>query len=377
MKNNSLLTLLVIIGISVALFACSRMEDSVKPQTVALDLPESPYDYASSSNGAIDFFNGVDNNIATLGRVLFYDKHLSLNNSVSCGSCHKQTLGFADNVKFSAGFQNHSTLRNTLPIQNLNNSGVITVFDNFFPSQPSLFWDGRASFLPNMVLMPITNHVEMGMGDMDQIVEKVKGLSYYNDLFTTAFGGENTVNSENIANALSQFVSSIFSGNTKFDKFRSGLTQLTALETEGRNLFFNKYDCNSCHQAEQLNGYELGGKFANIGLEEVYTDKGRENITNDPSDNGKVKIPSLRNIALTGPYMHDGRFNTLEEVLNHYSTGIASTPGLDQRLKNDSGNPLRMNISDHEKTAIIAFLHTMTDYSMITDPKFSNPFKVQ
>jgi cytochrome c peroxidase len=345
------------------------MQDELSPQQVKLSLPESPYSYDTFDNGGVLFFTNVSNNQATLGRVLFYDTHLSVNNAISCGTCHKQGLAFSDNVKFSQGFENHSTLRNTLPIQNISN----TTFFNSFNS-PSLFWDGRANFLPSMVFMPMLNHVEMGMNDMNAIVQKVKSLSYYNDLFLKAYGSDE-INAQNVGNALSNFVSALVSGNTRFDRFNNNLTQLTGLENEGRSLFFNKYNCNSCHQTQALNGYEMGGGFVNIGLDANYTDKGHQNVTQSQSDNGKFKIPNLRNIALTAPYMHDGRFTDLTQVLNHYSSGIADSPALDPRLKDANGHPMRMNITDHEKTAIIAFLNTLTDYTLITDPKFSNPFK--
>jgi cytochrome c peroxidase len=372
MKAKLPISLLVIATFSLLFFSCSKMGEDLKTTQVTLSLPDVPYDYSSGNNGTIDVFIGVDNNMATLGRVLFYDTHLSVNNSISCGSCHKQALAFSDKVAFSPGFENHPTLRNTLPIQNLSNTGLI-MFGNSFPS---LFWDGRANFLPSMVLMPVMNHVEMGMGDINAIAERVKNLSYYNNLFVNAFGTPE-VTVEKIGNSLSAFVSSIFSNNTRFDKSRNGLMQLTALEEQGRNLFFNKYNCNSCHQTEQLNGYEMGGGFVNIGLEEIYTDKGQQNVTNNPGDNGKFKIPNLRNVALTAPYMHDGRFSTLGQVLDHYSSGIKNSPALDSRLRDPAGNPMKMNITDQEKSALIAFLGALTDYTMITDPKFSSPFKVK
>jgi cytochrome c peroxidase len=348
------------------------MEDDcdLKSKTVKLTLPEQPYDYNNVTNSGVVLFTGVDNHKATLGRVLFYDTYLSKNNSISCGSCHKQAIGFSDDATFSLGFENHTTSRNTLPIQNVTNTG------SFAFSNPSLFWDGRANFLPTMVLMPMLNHVEMGMSDMNEIVEKVKSRPYYNNLFANAYGTVD-IDIQNIADALSSFVSSIFSANTRFDFERNGMANFNALEQEGMNLFFTKYDCNSCHKTDQLNGYEMGGGFVNIGLDQVYSDKGLENVTNLAADNGKFKIPNLRNIALTGPFMHDGRFNSLEKVLDHYSTGIANSSALDVRLKDDQGNPKKMNITQHEKKALLAFLNTLTDYTMITDPKFSNPFKVQ
>ena len=368
MKTKLIRSFFIIAGLSLTFFACKKMEEGLTPQPVSLELPATPYDYSTFINGGNIISTGVDNDIATLGRVLFYDTHLSINNSISCGSCHKQAIAFSDNVKFSAGFQNHPTLRNTLPIQNVTNQGM------FGFSNPSLFWDGRSTFLPTMVLLPVTNHVEMGMSNVNAIVEKVKSLSYYDQLFVKAFGSSD-INVQNVATALSSFVSSIFSGNTRFDRFNNNLVQLSGIENQGKDLFFNKYNCNSCHQTQQLNGYETGGRFVNIGLEADYIDEGHQNVTNLPEDNGKFKIPNLRNITLTGPYMHDGRFSTLGQVLDHYSHGIANSPALDPRLRDASGQPMRMNISEQEKTALIAFMNTMTDFSMITDIKYSNPFK--
>ena len=351
--------------------ACST--DDTPLQTAYLDLPSTPYSYNV----------GLDDDLPTLGRVLFYDRQLSVNNSISCASCHKQELGFADNVAFSKGFDDKPTLRNSMPIQNISAS-------TFFPdtgfiirdpigmpgffSFTQLFWDGREASLPRMVLRPIVNHVEMGVRDLDQLNEKIASIPYYNDLFTKAFGsGE--VTSEKIGRALSSFLISITSRRTEFDKAMTQERELTALETEGQHLFFTTYDCNQCHQLQSPDGYVFAGTFANVGLDAVPEDKGLGAVTGIPGDNGKFKIPSLRNVALTAPYMHDGRFSTLSEVLDHYSDGIQDDDNLDVRLKDNSGAPLRMHIPESDKKAIIAFLQTMTDREMITDVRFSNPFK--
>jgi cytochrome c peroxidase len=149
----------------------------------------------------------------------------------------------------------------------------------------------------------------------------------------------------------------------------------------GKDLFFDKYDCNSCHQLQApFNGYQLAGDgqfggFANIGLDETPTDPGVFKVSGNPADEGKFKIPSLRNVALTAPYMHDGRFETLEDVLGHYSENIEETENLDSRLRAADGSAVQFHIPGAEKRAIIAFLNSMTDYQMINDPKFSNPFK--
>jgi len=345
---------LVIILFASLYFSCSKDATPPSPKTTYLDLPETPYFYTGG------------NNRGTLGRVLFYDTHLSVNNSISCATCHKQARAFSDDVNFSNGFENVRTSRNSPPITNLA---------TFSP----LFWDGREEFLSSMVLAPIVNHVEMGMSDINAIVGKVQALPYYSDLFVKAFGNS-TINAINISQALSAFVRSIRSDKTRFDFFLNGEATLNGLEMEGKSLFFGKYNCNVCHKSDSSgSGYITSQgnpvKFVNIGLDADYADNGRFNVTHDASDKGKFKIPALKNVALTAPYMHDGRFATLDEVLNHYSHGIANHPNLDSKLRDANGSPLQMNISGEEKTAIIAFLNTLTDYSMITDVRFSNPFK--
>jgi cytochrome c peroxidase len=350
MKNVAFLLLLFFIAI---LPSCQTDEKDLK--SAHLELPEVPYSYGT-----------VNDNLPTLGRVLFYDRQLSLNNSVSCSSCHKQNLAFADNVALSRGFEDKLTSRNSMPIQNLNS------FGDFFSQ--SLFWDGREHMLPSMVLKPIVNHVEMGFSDLDGLATKLASIPYYRDLFENAYG-TNEVTTQKIGEALSTFLTTINSFNTRFDRLNRGELMLSGLEMEGKELFTTKYDCNSCHQVQDPNGYIFAGTFANIGLDEDYADKGLQAVTEQPTDAGKFKIPSLRNVALTAPYMHDGRFETLGDVVDHYSDQIADHPNLDARLKSPTGSPVAFNISDHEKEALIAFLNTLTDYSVVTDPKFSNPFK--
>jgi|SRR6185436_547162 len=307
--------------------------------------------------------NGLTNDVTILGKVLFYDTHLSVNNGISCASCHKQTLAFSDDKAFSSGFQNELTSRNAPPIQNLR--------DNF-----RLFWDGRENLLEEMVLMPILNHVEMGMADEAALVERVRNQSYYHDLFEKAYGSAD-VTPTGIAEALSQFVKIIQVSNTRVDQ-----NNLSALEKSGQQLFFEKYECNTCHLTQSPfggGGYGGGGTtnnagFVNIGLDAVSADPGLKNVTHKDEDAGKFKIPNLRNVALTAPYMHDGRFSSLEEVIDHYSHGIANHPNLDSRLKDEDGKPKQLNITSQEKTAIVAFLNAMTDFDMISDKGLSNPF---
>ncbi|HEY8936457.1 MAG TPA: cytochrome c peroxidase [Cyclobacteriaceae bacterium] len=355
---------ITLVALSILLLTLQSCNNDVPSTNEAyLELPDSAYNYSL----------GVSDDIPTLGRVLFYDNKLSLNNTISCSSCHKQTSAFADNVKFSRGFENKITLRNSMPIQNINVSTGIFFDPVIGKPHTKLFWDGRESDLRTMVLRPIVNHIEMGISDVDQLAEKLKTVSYYKDLFTKAYGSDE-ITATKISDALSYFLESIKSTNTKFDLANRSQGKLTALEMKGQQLFSDTYNCNSCHKVETPDGYVMAGTFANIGLDPVYSDAGLANVTGDPTDVGKFKIPSLRNVIFTAPYMHDGRFSTLEEVLDHYSDGIQDNPNLDSKLKSDNG-PKQMNIPDDDRRAIIAFLNTLTDVQVLADQKFSNPFK--
>ncbi|WP_462253953.1 cytochrome-c peroxidase [Ekhidna sp.] len=342
--------------VTLTLLSC----ESESPEFIEVKpvLPEIPYDYAN------------DNNQATLGRVLFYDKQLSINNGVSCASCHKQANAFSDNLQFSRGFDNRPTERNSMPIQNL------VEFSDFNnpDSNNGLFWDGRGLDHDKSLLLPIINHVEMGIPNIEYLVTKIGSIEYYPALFENAFF-DGSINAENISSALFAFTHSIKSNNTKLDNSLRGIETLTPKEAFGQELFISKYDCNSCHQVQSPHGYLFGGAFSNIGLEMPYQDSGLENVTENSLDNGKFKIPSLRNVALTAPYMHDGRFSTLEEVVNHYKSGVTEHPNLDIRLKNNDGSLKRPEITETEMGAIIAFLGTLTDYDLIEDERFSNPFE--
>jgi cytochrome c peroxidase len=212
--------------------------------------------------------------------------------------------------------------------------------------------------------------------DLDDLAAKLQAIPYYQDLFEKAYGSKD-VTSNKISEALSMFAMSITSRNTKFDRSRMGLDQLSALEERGRQLFIEVYECNACHQTENPTGYVFAGTFANIGLESEYDDNGLAQVTGNANDAGRFKIPSLRNVELTGPYMHDGRFETLEEVIEHYSTGLQDHPNLDDRLLDENGEPKIFNISEYDKKAIVAFLGSLTDRDMVTAKRFSDPFKTK
>lgn len=363
---------LSVIALSIAVMACNKNNvdsGSAPDKEVYLDLPDQPYKYFTSSSNQT-----VLNKLATLGRVLFYDGHMSVNNAVACANCHKQQFAFADNVAFSRGFENRQTGRNSMTIQDMaqpfiTNGGTTTVFSNQF-----LFWDGRESSLSDLVMRPVGNHVEMGVEDVNTLPGKLSQLSYYNDLFKDAYGDEK-ITVQRISQAMAAFMSSIQTGNSRFDQEKSKQISFTAQEEYGRQLFNTKYNCNNCHQLNQ-GAYSIAVDFMNIGLRSD-GDKGRSVISGVPTDANKFKIPNLRNVALSAPYMHDGRFETLEQVLDHYSKGINDDPNLDLRLRGADGKPMRMNISDNEKDALVAFLNTLTDYNMISDVKYSNPFKIK
>lgn len=373
-------TYAVITAISIAsvFYACKKNTTNSGNNNVSINpvLPAEPYVYFVS--GSQQFQDSL-NNRATLGRVLFYDNHLSVNNSVSCAGCHKQAYAFADNVAFSAGYEGHLTGRNSPPVMNLSPTSNFLLGGIKSGFSVNLFWDGRENNLNTLLLRPLTNHVEMGITDSISLCEKLSALPYYSSLFSKAYGTPEVTLSR-ISDAVGFFMAGIRSTNSRFDKSRKGMADLTALEAMGMNLFQSKYNCGKCHSVDTFGSYSGnpgGTAFIDIGLNSNYADKGRADISQNAGDEGKFKVPSLRNIALTAPYMHDGRFKTLDEVLNHYSKNIQNSANLDDRLKDTDGNPMRMQISDNDKQAIIAFLNTLTDYDMITDIKYSNPFQVQ
>lgn len=383
MKKITLSVSLFVAFAATVLYSCKKDKtiDTVNSgKEMVLDLPETPYTYYQKMR--ISTLNADQK--ATLGRVLFYDKQLSLNNSVSCASCHKQAFAFADDVAFSKGFENMLTHRNSMPIQNLFSRHMVSSDPVTAGSQFGLFWDSRELSLMSMVLKPVANHVEMGIDNIDMLPAKLSALPYYKKLFNDAFGTEE-ITVDRIRQGITMFVSSIVTDNSRFDQnlaldsmgFSRTLSGkgMSALEMVGYNLFIGKYNCASCHNV--LPGGYTGTLFMDIGLDESYTDLGIGTISRNPNQNGTFRIPNLRNVALTAPYMHDGRFKTLEEVIDHYSKGIKNSPNLDDRLRDDKKKPMKMNITNDDKRAIIAFLNTLTDYEMITDPKFSDPFKIR
>jgi cytochrome c peroxidase len=334
--------------IIVLITACTKSNNVINTHSAQLNQLQS-YTYSTSSKEA------------NLGRVLFYDKNLSLNNTISCGSCHKQQFAFADNHAFSIGATNEYTARNSTALLNTGNTK---------------FWDGRAQNFTDAVFMPVQNHLEMGIYDLNILPTRLSQLGYYDDLFNNAYS-KKEITVDKINSALASFLKNFNSTNSKYDLAYTNSTTpsnifLTAQETEGLNLFNGKAMCGNCHGGTNFNGWS--GNYQNIGLDMNYADKGRAKITNYANDDGKFNVPTLKNISVTAPYMHDGRFTTLAEVIEHYSTGIQNHPNLNWVFKSGN-NAKQLNLTDPEKKALEVFLNTLTDVSFITDPKFSDPFQ--
>jgi cytochrome c peroxidase len=346
-----------IVGIAI-LSSCnkSRIYDSSVREPI---LPSQPYNY-----------NAQSDEIATLGRVLFYEVQLSANNTVSCGTCHIQSLAFSDGKKFSVGLADRLTSRNT--------PGISAESANH-----GLFWDSRAMNFDDLVLMPVTNHTEMGILDANTLPEKLRELKYYNKLFTDAYGSSE-ITIEKIRNSMAAFLTSL--NRPRSSKFEQGMSKqfvnLTELERIGKDVFNEKGKCNSCHTLS------FGWRdAANIGLELDYTDQGigaLESTNVKESAEGVFRVPGLFNIELTAPYMHDGRFSTLEQVVEHYNSGVKPHRNLDWRLKNTvegangsfsvTDEPQSLHLTEAEKKGLVAFLKTLTDWEYVKDPKFNNPF---
>ena len=345
------------------------LQTGVSNASQALALPSIPDNYALPSLPAhflapqilaqdnTPAGNPVTDRGATLGRVLFYDKRLSTNNTTSCASCHQQEHGFSDPRQFSIGFLGGETGRNSMGLTNAK-----------YYERGHFFWDERSQTLEEQVLEPIQNEVEMGL-TLAELVAKVSAERYYAELFTSAFG-DAVVNSERIALALAQFIRSIISTESKFDLGRSSnFSNFSPEENQGRRIFNGQGRCDNCHGTDNF----VPDNVFNNGLENPYTDPGIGAITRRQQDLGKFKVPSLRNIALTGPYMHDGRFTTLEQVVEFYDSQVVNHPNLAPQLRNNN-RPIRLNLSEAEKRALVAFLHTLTDPNLATDPKYSDPF---
>ncbi len=363
-KLRLLISFLLIVGIT---FSCSDdpivdppeeeiLQDTTSYELVygALPSPDLPEDNALTVEGV------------KLGRMLFYEKMLSKDDSQSCASCHRQEHAFSDTTRFSIGVEGLPGKRQAM-----------SVFNMAWNSN-EFFWDGRAHLLRDQAILPIQDELEMNE-TLENVIAKLTNSKMYRDQFSRAFGRDE-INVDNMAKALEQFMISIVSYDSKYDQWKAGLVELTESEERGRLLYeteFNPFfpqfsgaDCAHCHGGANFEN----DQYMNNGLDtdENFIDLGREKATMDPLDRAKFKVPSLRNIELTPPYMHDGRFSTLEEVVNHYNEGIHPSSTVDPAILNTAATGLFL--SDDDKADLINFLKTLTDQRLITDENYSDPF---
>ena len=337
-----------------------------------LHLPDAPYHYANAElpsyfaeprhtdNSPTD--NPITDAGATLGRVLFYDRRLSANNRTACSSCHVQQHAFADTRARSSGFHGARTDRRAMPLVNLR-----------YYQRARFFWDERAGNLEEMVLLPIQSRIEMGM-DLNRLVTRLRPDDLYQKLFERAFG-DRRITEQRIGRALAQFVRSMVSYQSRYDEGRARVRSahedfenFTLQENRGKALFMR--NCTSCHMRDGNEHFFVPSPASNLrGRNRQSADGGVGDVTLRAADLGLFKSPSLRNVAVTAPYGHDGRFPTLDALIDHYSEAVIPDQGPAYYGPHE---PLRFTRS--EKAALIAFLGTLTDEKFLSDPKFSDPF---
>ncbi|MFC3563483.1 cytochrome-c peroxidase [Pedobacter jamesrossensis] len=331
--------------LSIALmYACSKNEDEITPE-------EKLITFSVPSNFPAPAYNFEENKLSNagfaLGKKLFYDARLSADKSVSCGSCHQQFAAFANlDHKVSHGVDNCQGKRNAPPLFNL-------------AWQKAFFWDGGVKNLETSPLNAITDACEMGT-NIESIIAFLKSTGPYPEMFKQAFGSTE-INSQLLLKSLTQFMGVLVSGNSKYDKVmrKEGGISFSTEEQAGYTLF--KANCVSCHSEPFFTDFS----YRSNGLDLVSIDEGRSHITGVHSDFGKFRVPTLRNIEYTGPYMHDGRFYNLDEVLEHYNSGVKAPENLDSTLKNG------IQLNSSERTQIKAFLKTLTDNEFIKNTLYS------
>ena len=364
-RNNYRYLLLFLTVISVLLVgSCKKDKISYSVTPYNLEIP------SHFPQMAIPEDNPMTKEGVELGRKLFYEKRLSRDNSINCASCHRQENSFSDPNKFSIGVDDQVGTRQSMALVNMG-------------WQQSFFWDGRVKTLEEQIFHPVRDPIEMDL-DWEEAVERLKAdVNYRNDFFR-AFKVQD-FDSTHVSKAIAQFLRTMNSYQSKYDvmyKIRNDLPlssfdktlepTITVEEWAGFDLFFSLTggDCLHCHDGPlaQVN------VFSNNGMDLEFDDLGRYLATGNPNDMGKFKVPTLRNIELTAPYMHDGRFETLEEVVLHYSFGVqAESPNLDPMM--EFAHQGGVNLDFQERELLLAFLKTFTDWEFINNPDFSNPFE--
>ncbi|KAA3624346.1 MAG: cytochrome-c peroxidase [Bacteroidetes bacterium] len=341
------------------LFVASSCEDD---DPMIIDRPDyDPTPYSLDYPSYLPIMEIPEDNPMTeegvsLGRMLFYDPILSADSTLSCAGCHKMEYSFTDERQFSVGIDGSVGTRQAMHIVNIG-------------WMPDLFWDGRSQGLEAQALEPVINPIEM-MDTWPNVVNKLSNHDDYPDLFWAAFG-EDQITKEQVVKAIAQFERTMISGDSRYDLIverNEGF--FTDAELEGFEIFnTERGDCFHCHGGILF----TDNLFHNNGLDSVFPDIGLEEVTGDPLDRGLFKTPGLRNIELTAPYMHDGRFETLEEVIDHYSEGLVYSETIDPLMKQIAQGGIQL--TDQEKASLLAFLKTLTDTSFINNPAFKNPFE--
>jgi cytochrome c peroxidase len=391
--KKAIFTLCILSGLM--LISCSKKgdfnyyyysADDFKLLSQYLNIPSQPDDYTVNLPGSLKnaglFPRALSNDRAVLGRVLFYDKKLSKDGSTSCASCHKQEYAFGDNAPTSKGVNNTLGDRNSISLSSITNFSAYYGTNYYGTSAILFFWDNRAKTSIEQCTASMTNPKEMNAGPSD-IEAAVKSQPFYNPLFSKAYG-EPTISSDRIKECISEFVNSMGSYNSRFDQeatkvsygyttdyLNSDFSGFNASENRGKTVY--EANCASCH-SPNISRPVLG--LANNGLTAETVDKGVGGISSISSELGCFKVPTLRNITLTAPYMHDGSFKTLEEVIEHYSSGIQAHPNLSTQLKDPAtGKPKQMNFTTQQKQDLLAFLGTLRDDVTMGNSRFSDPFK--
>lgn len=336
--------------------SCKKDQISIEPiydpTPFSLEIPQFATNYLG--NPVIPADNPLTVEGIVLGRKLFYEKLLSDDQSMSCATCHLQANAFGDPNPFSQGTNGAFGDRNAMNVINLAWS-------------PSLFWDGRSPNLESQAHDPVTNPVEM-RNDWPTVVSRLQAHSDYPDLFFQAFGTK-TIDSILVTKAIAQFERTMLSFDSPFDKFFYGgdSTILNASQKNGYDLFFGDAECIHCHLGPLL----TDNTFRNNGLDLTHSDIGLGGVTGIGTDNGKFKVPTLRNIAESAPYMHDGRFATLEDVIEFYNSGVqAGSPNLDTEMDHFTTG---LNLTQQQKTDLLNFLLSFSDDNFLTNDSFSDP----
>jgi cytochrome c peroxidase len=334
-----------------------------KPTAYTLAVP------AGFPTPALPADNPLTNEGVALGRRLFYEKALSSTGTMSCGSCHQQSKAFTDGRALAVGVDGVANPRGTMSLANVAWSTQLT-------------WDGAFTTLEAQAQKPLENPIELHQL-LATSVAKLQATSLYPPLFQAAFG-TSTITPDLTLKALAQFERTLVSGNSRYDKFMQTRTGLSADERAGLQLYTTHIapgtvrgaECFHCH-SQPLMSSNYEGRFFNNGLDMAFADPGRGGFTKLAVDQGKFIAPTLRNITLTAPYMHDGRFKTLEEVLDHYSDHVQmASPNLDPNLIQGINDPpfgTHMDLTATEKKQVLAFLKTLTDSTFISDKRFSDP----